>query len=76
MYLLFLSSEIFKYNYLIIVNMSLEKNIDDPHFIEEELFQTKKALFAAKSVKELKFLQNKLNYLMKRIKEIKKEDKL
>jgi hypothetical protein len=44
--------------------------IDDPEFIEEELFRTQQALFSAKSVKELKFLQNKINYLMEKKKKV------
>jgi len=41
----------------------------DRNLLEEELFETKQALFQARSVKELKFLQNKLKYLMEKLKE-------
>jgi hypothetical protein len=47
--------------------------IDDPEFIEEELFRTQQALFTAKSVREVKFLQNKINYLKEKIKKAKLE---
>lgn len=36
---------------------------------EEQLFQAKQALFRARSVREVRFLQNKINYLMKKLKE-------
>lgn len=36
---------------------------------EEQLFQAKQALFKARSVREVRFLQNKINYLMKKLKE-------
>jgi hypothetical protein len=44
--------------------------MDEVELLEEELFKAKQALFTARSVKELKFLQNKINYLTKRLKEI------
>ncbi len=47
--------------------MNIRQEVD---VLEEELFQAKQALFTARSVKELKFLQNKINYLTKRLKEI------
>lgn len=37
----------------------------EQEMLEEELFEAKQALFMARSVKELKFLQNKINYLTK-----------
>lgn len=50
-----------------------ERNpLSDPHFIEEELFATKQALFSAKTVKEMLFLQNKMGYLQKQMKQLKK----
>jgi hypothetical protein len=39
-------------------------------FYQEELFDTKSRLFRAKSVKQLKFLQDRINFLQDRIEEI------
>ena len=39
-------------------------------FYQEELFDTKNRLFRAKSVKQLKFLQDRINFLQDRIEEI------
>lgn len=50
--------------------MSSKEIINDPNFIEQELFEAKHALFTAKSVREIRFLQNKINYLKKRMKEL------
>ena len=36
-------------------------------FYQEELFDTKSRLFRAKSVKQLKFLQDRINFLQERI---------
>jgi hypothetical protein len=49
----------------------IKEIINDPEFIEEELFRTQRALFDAKSVKEIKFLQNKINYLTEKIRKAK-----
>jgi hypothetical protein len=43
---------------------------EEANVLEEELFEAKQALFTARSVKELKFLQNKINYLSKKLREI------
>ena len=40
-------------------------------FFEEQLFEAKQALFAARSVREMKFIQEKIAYLKKRMKETK-----
>jgi hypothetical protein len=55
------------------VNMKdvIKEIINDPEFIKEELFKTQQALFNAKSVREIKFLQKKIDYLKTRIKEMK-----
>jgi len=48
-------------------------NAQDIHrlrFYQEELFDTKNKLFRAKNVKQLKFLQNRINFLQGRIEEI------
>jgi hypothetical protein len=52
------------------VNMRNWKKSVDSSFFEEELFRTQQALFAARTIKELKFLQNKLNYLRRKMKEL------
>lgn len=41
----------------------------ETQMFEEQLFQAKQALFKARSVREVRFLQNKINYLMKKLKE-------
>ena len=35
-----------------------------PNFFEEQLYETQRALFAAKSVKQIKFLQKKINTII------------
>ena len=39
-------------------------------FYQDELFETKNKLFRAKSVKQVKFLQCRINFLMDKIEEI------
>jgi hypothetical protein len=43
-------------------------NLDQIRFIEEQLFETKQALFAATTVRQIKFLQSKINYLRQQAK--------
>jgi hypothetical protein len=38
-------------------------------FFEEQLYETQQALFAATSVKQVKFLQSKIKYLKQKVKE-------
>jgi len=48
-------------------------NAQDIHklrFYQNELFETKSQLFKAKSVKQVKFLQNRIIFLQERIEEI------
>jgi len=45
------------------------QKIDENELILQELFLTQKALFAARSVKKIKFFQRKLEYLRKLAKE-------
>jgi hypothetical protein len=45
------------------------KNRDDVRFFEEQLFEAKRALFAATTIKQARFLQNKIKYLNQRVKE-------
>jgi len=42
--------------------------IDDPEFIENQLFETKQALFIETNLKRIKFLQNKINFLKEKVK--------
>jgi len=42
----------------------------DRDFFEEQLFEAKTALFSASSVKQVRFLQNKIKYLERKVKEI------
>jgi hypothetical protein len=47
-------------------------NLEQIRFVEEQLFETKQALFNETSVKRIRFLQNKINYLKKMAKDLKK----
>ena len=38
-------------------------------FFEEQLYEARQALFSATSIREVKFLQNKIKYLKQRVKE-------
>ncbi len=44
-------------------------------FYQEELFETKNRLFKAKSIKQVKFLQNRINFLLNKIEEIENNGK-
>jgi len=46
------------------------ENVEQVRFIEEQLFETKQALFAATTVRQIKFLQSKLDYLKRQAKEL------
>jgi hypothetical protein len=48
-------------------------NLEQVRFIEEQLFETKQALFAATTVRQIKFLQSKLNYLKQQAKKLESE---
>ena len=43
------------------------KNIEQTRFFEDQLFETQQALFAATSVKQIRFLQNKIKYLKEQL---------
>jgi hypothetical protein len=45
---------------------------EDLKFWEEQLYEAKQALFAARTIKQIKFLQNKIKFLSEKVKEIKK----
>ncbi|MEM5843661.1 MAG: hypothetical protein QXX07_00340 [Candidatus Aenigmatarchaeota archaeon] len=48
----------------------MKKNTEEIALIEEQLYEAQMALFKAKTVREAKFLQNKIEYLKKRAKEL------
>lgn len=50
-------------------NMNKRYSFETPMFFEEQLFEAKNALFSARSVREVRFLQNRINYLNQRLKE-------
>jgi hypothetical protein len=43
---------------------------NDREFFQEQLFEAKAALFAASSLKQVRFLQNKIKYLEQRMSEV------
>jgi len=47
-------------------------SLEQVRFIEEQLFDAKQALFSATSVREVKFLQNKIKYLRDQVKKLEK----
>jgi len=55
--------------------MSPQEIIKSRDFIQEQLEQTTQDLFNARSVREIQFLQEKLAYLKKRMREAKKAKK-
>lgn len=50
-------------------------NQDDMMFFEEQLFETKQALFSATTVREIKFLQNKITYLQSQMLDMQKKER-
>ncbi|MCS7105736.1 MAG: hypothetical protein NZ942_00230 [Candidatus Aenigmarchaeota archaeon] len=48
----------------------MKKNFEEKAMIEEQLYEAQMALFRVKTVREAKFLQNKIEYLKKRAKEL------
>jgi hypothetical protein len=44
------------------------KNGEQIRFFEEQLYDAKQALFAAKTVREIKFIQSKIKYLSQQVK--------
>jgi hypothetical protein len=45
-------------------------NFEEVRFIEEQLFDAKQALFSETSVRRIRFLQSKINYLKQKAKEL------
>lgn len=52
------------------VNMNHREKSERARFFEEQLFDARHALFAANTVKRIKFLQNKIKYLKTKVKEL------
>jgi hypothetical protein len=52
--------------------MNNHRDIEQIRFIEEQLFETKQALFSETSVRRIKFLQSKIDYLKKMHRELRK----
>lgn len=52
--------------------MSPQEIIKDRSFIQSQVEETTEAIFHARSVREIQFLQQKLTYLKQRMKEAKK----
>jgi hypothetical protein len=50
--------------------MNDEKTFESREFIEQQLFETQQMLFSARSIREVQFLQSKLDYLKQRMKSI------
>jgi hypothetical protein len=48
------------------------KRFEDASFFEEQLYDAKQALFEAKTVREIKFLQTKIKYLSQKVNELEK----
>ncbi len=50
--------------------MNHRDRLEQSRFFEEQLFEAKQALFAATKIKQVKFLQSKIKYLEKAVKEL------
>jgi len=50
--------------------------LDEAEFLEEQFFAAKHALFAATTVREIRFLQNKINYLRQQMTNLQKKEKV
>jgi hypothetical protein len=48
------------------------KNMEQVRFFEEQLYDAKQALFAAKTVREIKFIQSKIKYLSQQVRTLEK----
>ncbi|MEM5879120.1 MAG: hypothetical protein QXU74_01340 [Candidatus Aenigmatarchaeota archaeon] len=46
-------------------------NKEELKFFEEQLYEAKQALFAARTIKQARFLQNRIKYLTEMVKEAK-----
>lgn len=52
--------------------MNRRDRIEQTRFFEEQLFEAKRALFSATTVRQAKFLQNKIKYLREKMEELEK----
>jgi hypothetical protein len=48
------------------------KRFEDVSFFEEQLYEARQALFSAKTVREIKFLQTKIKYLAEKVNKLEK----
>ena len=48
------------------------KRFEDVNFFEEQLFEARQALFEAKTVRQIKFLQTKIKYLSQKVQDLEK----
>lgn len=48
-------------------------NEEELKFYEEQLYEAKRALFEARTIKQAKFLQNRIKFLTEMVKEAKKK---
>jgi hypothetical protein len=48
---------------------------DDIEFFEAQLYESRQALFSATTVREIKFLQNKIDYLRSQMIELQKKER-
>ena len=48
------------------------RDLENLRFIQEQLFYAKRALFSATTVREARFLQNKIKYLVAQAKKLEK----
>lgn len=53
-------------------NNRISQDAEQTRFFEEQLFEAQRALFAANSVREAKFLQSKIKFLKEKMKNTKK----
>ena len=52
--------------------MNHRDRLERVRFFEEQLFDAKQALFSANTIKQARFLQNKIKYLVDRVKQLEK----
>ncbi|MEM5836231.1 MAG: hypothetical protein QXR09_00750 [Candidatus Aenigmatarchaeota archaeon] len=51
----------------------MSRDKEEVKFYEEQLYEAKQALFAARTIKQARFLQNRIKFLTEMIKEAKKK---
>jgi len=55
---------------------SIVSETDELQFFEAQLYEAKQALFTATTVREIKFLQSKIDYLRKQMIELQKRERV